>query len=157
MHLLLTGTIVCGAWFNPLPAGWDQAPPGADVLVPSHGAQVSSWAASFRPSPTYGVSRGFPKDGVYIGVSLIRPPAYGSTWLIPRMQLPLRLRFAEVGPFEDRSLTMYRFVGRYGGQYNVDVRVLFRQSTRRLLRRAQFALNRLVFPPWVPRPRRCRG
>jgi hypothetical protein len=94
---------------------------------------------------------------VYIGVNLIRPPAYASTWLIPRVQLPLRLRFAEIGPFEDRRLTMYRFFGRYGSQYNVDVQVLFRQSTRPLRRKAQFALNRLVFPAWVPRPRRCRG
>jgi hypothetical protein len=94
---------------------------------------------------------------VYIGVNLIRPPAYGSTWLIPRVRLPFRLRFAEIGPFEDRRLTMYRFFGRYGGQYNVDVQVLFRQPTRALRRKAQFALNRLVFPAWVPRPRRCRS
>jgi hypothetical protein len=157
MHLLVTGAIVCGAWFNPLPAGWHQTRPVADLLFLRTGAQVSSWGANFQPSPTYGVSRGFPRNGVYIGVNLIRPPAYGNTWLILRVHLPLKLRFADIGPFEDPHLTMYRFLGRYGSQYNVDARVLFRQPTRRLLQEAQLALNGLVLPRWVPKPMRCRS
>lgn len=155
MHVLATAAIVCGASFHPLPAGWQRSQLAGSVFARG-GAQVYAWAASFRPSPRYGVSRDFPSEGVYIGVNLIRPPAYGAVWLVPQLHLPLRLRRADVSPFEGPRLTMYRFLGRYRSQYNVDVQVLFRRPSGRLLVKAQRALSALVLPRWTPVPDRCR-
>src|SRR2546423_12815251 len=73
MHALAVAAIVCGAWFDGLPAGWHQSAPSATQLT--HGAtrmNTFSWAANFRPSPRFGLSRNFPRGGVYVWVALDR-------------------------------------------------------------------------------------
>jgi hypothetical protein len=52
---------------------------------------------------------------------------------------------------------MYRFIGRYRHQYNVDVQVIVRHPTRGILARAEAELGRLVLPLWSPVASRCRG
>ena len=158
MHLLALGAIVCGAWFNGLPQEWHQSAPSATVL--HRGVtriNTFSWAANFRPSRRFGLSRGFPDDGVYVWIALDRAkrPVTG-----PTLRFPLRLRDATVLALEGATnLPEYRFDGRYGRQYHVLAGVDFGRPrpTRQMLRAAETTLRAVVFPRWLPRPQRCRG
>jgi hypothetical protein len=157
VHILAAMSIVCGAWFQPIP-GWLQPQSAAATLDQGRGAQIESWVATFRVSPQYGISRRFPSDGIYISVNLVRPPAFGTAWRVSTVQLPLRLRNAEKNlPFEDPKFKMYRFIGRYRRQYNVHVQVIVRHPMRSVLARAEAELGRLVLPRWVPVASRCHG
>jgi hypothetical protein len=155
VHLLAIAAIVCGAWFQSLPLGWHQSRPVAAIISSRAGAQVDSWAANFYVSSRYGISRGVPRDAVYINVNLVRPPAADNSWLSPTLRLPLRLRDAGVGAFEDPRFTMYRFLARHRDQYDVDVQVVLRHPTKKALRKAEIVLRGLVLPRWIPVPRRC--
>jgi hypothetical protein len=156
VRLLALTSIVCAAWFKPLPDGWHQSAPTATIL--HRGVSVSntsSWAASFRPSPRYGISKNFPRDGVYVWVLLERPTRRLGGDLL---RLPLRLRDASIMTLEGAlQHPEYRFEGRYHDQYEVMIGVDFGRAkpTRRMFDTARTALHRLVFPRWVPAPERC--
>jgi hypothetical protein len=154
VHALAALSIVCGAWFQPSP-GWYQPAPAGATLDATNGMQVESWTANFHVSERYGISRGFPRNGIYISVNLVRPPAYGSAWL-PSLRFPLRLRNAKKTPsFKPPTLTLYRFRGRHQHQYNVDVQVIVGRDTARARARAEAELRRLVLPRWLPTPSSC--
>ena len=154
MHLFAALSIVCASWFQPT-TGWYQPDRAAVTLDEAAGAQVESWVANFRVSRRYGISRGFPTDGVYISVNLVRPPAYGSVWR-PTLRFPLRLSEATKNPsFKPPNLTMYRFTGRFHRDYNVDIQVILKRDTGLVRRKAQAELGRLMLPRWVPTPSRC--
>jgi hypothetical protein len=156
MHPLAAAAIVCGAWFQGLPAGWHQSPPQATIL--SGGRTESntfSWAATFLPSPRYGIGRGFPRTGVYVWVALDRAMGRvdGNA-----LRLPLRLRAATLLKLEGTTnLPEYRFDGSYGRQYHVLAGVDFGRPrpTRRMRHAAEATLARLVLPRWLPRPQPC--
>jgi hypothetical protein len=154
VHLLAALSIVCGGWFQPS-AGWYQAARTGATFDRANGAQVESWVANFRVSQRYGISRGFPAGGIYVGVNLVRPPAYGSVWL-PSLHVPLRLSDATKNPsFKPPRLTLYQFRGRHQHQYNVDVQVIIRRDTARVRANAEAELRRLMLPRWLPTPSHC--
>jgi hypothetical protein len=157
MHLLAAATIVCGAWFGGLPAGWQQS--GLSVTRLSNGvthSNAGSWAANFRSARRYGLRR-FPRDGVYVWVSLARPQRQLSG---NPLRVPLRLRDAKRLILEGTSnLPEYRFEGRYARRYQVVAGVDFGRPrpTRRMTREAASVLRRIVFPRWLPKPDPCPG
>jgi hypothetical protein len=159
VHLLAALSIVCGSWFQPS-TGWYQPARAGTTLDRANGAQVESWAANFLVSQRYGISRGFPANGIYISVNLVRPPAYGSVWL-RRLHFPLLLSNATKKPlftpptFRRPTLTLYRFKGRLHHQYNVDVQVIIARDTARVRAKAERELRRLILPRWLPTPSRC--
>jgi hypothetical protein len=154
VHLVAALSIVCGGWFQPS-AGWYQPARSGATFDRTNGAQVDSWVANFRVSRRYGISRGFPANGIYISVNLVRPPAYGADWL-PGLHFPLRLRDAKKNPsFKPPTLTLYRFRGRHQHEYNVDIQVVIARDTARLRTNAQAELRRLKLPTWLPTSSAC--
>jgi hypothetical protein len=157
VHLLALGAIVCGAWFNGLPQEWHQSAPSTTVLRHSvTRMNTFSWAANFRPSRRFGLSRGFPDSGVYVWVALDRANRRVTG---QALRFPLRLHDATVLALEGATnLPEYRFDGRFGRQYHVLAGVDFGRPrpTRQMLRAAATTLRALVFPRWLPRPQRCR-
>ncbi|HEX9381070.1 MAG TPA: hypothetical protein VF891_06195 [Gaiellaceae bacterium] len=92
MHAFAVGAIVCGVWFHGLPSGWHQSRPSATVLAGGlTETNTFSWAASFRPTPRVGLTRGFPRNGVYVWVPLDRSVRHVAG---EPLRLPLRLRDA---------------------------------------------------------------
>jgi hypothetical protein len=157
MHALAVATVVCGAWFHGLPARWHQSPSSATQL--RNGVtriNTFSWAASFRPSSRFGLSRGFPRDGIYVWLALDRSAGRVRG---EALRLPLRLRDATLLKLEGTTnLPEYRFDGRYGRQYHVLAGVDFGRPkpTPTMLRAAREALRAVVLPKWLPRLDRCR-
>jgi hypothetical protein len=125
------------------------------TLDQATGAQVESWVANFHVSRRYGISRGFPADGIYISVNLVRPPAPGSVWR-PSLRFPLRLSEATKNPsFKPPDLTLYRLTGRYRRDYNVGIQVVVKRDTPLIRAKSQAELGRLILPRWVPTPTHC--
>ena len=154
MNFLAALSIVCAGWFQPT-GGWYQPARAAVTLDKGAGAPVESWVANFHVSRRYGISRGFPADGVYISVNLVRPPALGSVWR-PSLGFPLRLSAATRSPsFKPPDLTLYSLTGRFRREYNVAIQVIVKRDTRLVRANAQAELGRLLLPRWVPTPSRC--
>ena len=144
---------ICPAWFARLPPG---------VVQGNLGARPASQTAN-----SWTRTRGFtnlndiPRSGVYVWTLLSQQrPTSPASSRRRLLRLPLELeRPDQIASQEGSSLPEYRFAGRYGGIYFVDVRVDFgRQDPTRSMRQlAQSLLARLRLPPTlVATPASCQ-
>ena len=158
--------VVADARARRLPAGWRQIT-GAPNLLSPRGTQseatITSWA--YRPN-SRGPAGSLPRGGILITVSLNRLPRGGSN---PKPNLclhtpklpgfPSRVPPLQVastpapGGLEgEPGVVEYRTLGRFGDEYNFDVRVDIKSPHPAALRRAAAAVvRRIDLPRWPHR------
>lgn len=135
--------LICPARFSPLPAQWVQG-----NLGPSEGPGANTDA--FAHTRGFHNLNDIPSSGIYVDVLLSRRVLTSPAPTARRpLRLPLRITHPDqISSQEGAPLPEYRFAGRYGRLYYVDVRVDLgrKRPTGKMLARTQALLLRLRLP-----------
>jgi hypothetical protein len=143
----------------PRARGWRTRVSGPAADVPSCGKQRVSWASTVpfldgpRQLPPSKMIQALPPDGIIIALTQYTDTCNrlrGIPALRPPLDLSRATRSGFPGPRGD-DLPLYRILGRFPGQYNLDLWVFYgrRHPTKAQRAAAQRVLSAVRWPAWL--------